>query len=58
MPSDVMRDVTPQEVTPVAGKGALGTWLSHRIRTCKAGLFYGIESGVNQCGQGCMCVSA
>ena len=45
MPSDVMRDVTPQEVTPVAGKGALGTWLSHRIRTCKAGLFCGIESG-------------
>ena len=26
MPSDVTRDVTPQEVTPVAGKGALGTW--------------------------------
>jgi hypothetical protein len=26
MPSDVMLDVTPQEVTPVVGKGALGTW--------------------------------
>ncbi len=25
-PSDVTRDVTPQEVTPGAGKGALGTW--------------------------------
>ena len=26
MPSDVMPDVTPHRVTPVAGKGALGTW--------------------------------
>ena len=26
MPSDVMRDVTLGEVTPRAGKGALGTW--------------------------------
>jgi hypothetical protein len=26
MPSDVVRDTMPQEVTPVAGKGALGTW--------------------------------
>jgi hypothetical protein len=26
MPSDVTRDVTPQKVTPVAGKGALGAW--------------------------------
>jgi len=29
MPSDVVRDATPREVTPVVGKGALGTWLSH-----------------------------
>jgi len=26
MPSDVAQDATAQEVTPVAGKGALGTW--------------------------------
>jgi hypothetical protein len=26
MPSDVTHDVAPQEVTPVVGKGALGTW--------------------------------
>ena len=26
MPSDVMQDVTLQEVTPLAGKGPLGTW--------------------------------
>ena len=26
MPSDVVLDITPQEVAPVAGKGALGTW--------------------------------
>jgi len=25
IPSDVTRDVTPQEVTPVVGKGALGS---------------------------------
>ena len=25
-PSDVVRDTTPREVTPFAGKGALGTW--------------------------------
>ena len=24
--SDVVRDATPPEVTPGAGKGALGTW--------------------------------
>jgi len=26
MSSDMMRDVMPQGVTPVVGKGALGTW--------------------------------
>ena len=26
MPSDVVHDITPQEVTPLVGKGALGTW--------------------------------
>ena len=26
MLSDVVQDATAQEVTPVAGKGALGTW--------------------------------
>ncbi len=26
MPSDGVRDATPCEVTPGAGKGALGTW--------------------------------
>ena len=26
MPSDGVRDATPYEVTPGAGKGALGTW--------------------------------
>ena len=26
MPSDMTQDVMPQEVTPVVGKGALGTW--------------------------------
>jgi hypothetical protein len=26
VPSDVTLEVTSQEVTPVAGKGALGTW--------------------------------
>ena len=26
MPADVVREATPQEVTPQAGKGALGTW--------------------------------
>ncbi len=26
MSSDVVLDATPQEVTPVAGKGALGAW--------------------------------
>jgi hypothetical protein len=26
IPSDVVREITLQEVTPVAGKGALGTW--------------------------------
>jgi hypothetical protein len=25
-PSDVMQDITQQKVTPVVGKGALGTW--------------------------------
>jgi len=26
MPSDVIRDITPQEATLLVGKGALGTW--------------------------------
>ncbi len=26
MPSEVMRGITPPEVTPWVGKGALGTW--------------------------------
>jgi hypothetical protein len=26
MPSDMTQGVMPQEVTPVVGKGALGTW--------------------------------
>jgi hypothetical protein len=30
MSSDMMRDVMPQGVTPVVGKGALGTWRALR----------------------------
>lgn len=28
MPFEVMHDITPAEVTPEPGKGALGTWRS------------------------------
>ena len=38
MPPDVVRDATPREVTPVVGEGALGTWLSHKSRTRRAGV--------------------
>jgi hypothetical protein len=60
--SDVANYVTPQQVTPVAGKGALGTWRSQLdSRTQSRGTIV-LEAGtsleVNHSGEGCMRASA
>jgi len=45
MLSDVMLDVTPQEVTPVAGKGTLGIWRALTGPGRSAGIHRVIQDG-------------
>jgi hypothetical protein len=45
MPSDVTQEVTSQEVTPVAGKGALGTWRALAGPGRRAGITVAIRDG-------------
>ena len=37
-PSDVVQDITQQKVTPVVGKGALGTWRAVASPGLRAGI--------------------
>ena len=45
-PSDVMQDITQQKVTPVVGKGALGTWQVVASPGLRAGITVAIQNGL------------
>ncbi len=45
MPSDGVRDATSHEVTPGAGKGALGTWRALAGPGLRAGITVAIKDG-------------
>jgi hypothetical protein len=57
MPSDVVLDIIPQEATPVAGKGALGTWQFQEYPDKVGPVNNGTSLEVNRNEQGCMWVS-
>ena len=45
MPSDEVQDATSREVTPSAGKGALGTWRAWAGPGLRAGIILAIKDG-------------
>jgi hypothetical protein len=61
MPSEVVQDAIPSQVTPSTGKGALGTWRSQGdARTQsrdKSALEVGTSPEVNHSREGCMWAS-
>ena len=50
-PSDEVRDATSHEVTPGAGKGALGTWRALAGPGLRAGFYRAIKDGPSPTGK-------